>query len=817
MNISRNLIIALALTGASAAMAEAPAGYYSSCEGKKDQALLKQLESVISNHTTVSYKNLYSVYETSDKHPDGRIWDMYSTKNWGKSYSSASLCGSYKNVGDCINKEHSFPKSWFNDASPMMSDAFHIYPTDGKVNGQRSNYPYGECANGTTLPSNGSVKPLGKLGTSTFPGYSGRVFEPDDEYKGDFARSYFYMAACYNSRISSWNSDMLAHNSYPCFSTWAINLLLKWHRQDPVSDKETVRNDAVYKHQRNRNPFIDHPELAEYIWGDKKGKPWNGSAANEPGFLSPADKTTIDFGTTAVGRQVNRTLTVTGINFEENVKVSVTGGAFSVSSYSLPSAQVNASGASLTVTFDAVTAGNFTGTLTLASTGETVSLSLAGSAVNGLPALPATDIAEDGFTANWVCIDDASAQYTLDVRRQGASVEGYPRKVNAGACRYRVEGLEPETTYTYTISNGTLTSSEISVTTPAPLPSVGFLFDGELAFHAYPGQPSDPAELLAEIDNIPGDVTISVTAPFELSLNKEQWSTSVVLAPGADRFYMRLGATKEGTYTTSLVATADGGFRYDDVDVEGVVSDNTVASFIEDFEPASTGGSGYSEVTYTGSASTWHTNGCYFEKAGSNSYAHNGSTQAVRFGQSAKHSPRYIEMVQDKPSGAGKISFWARLWREDTGDCKFTVSVSSDKGKTWQEVGEVTVPSTKSTAGTNEYRNFSVTANKPGNIRVRIDQTAGERCMIDDLAITDVAGSGLLTPEGHAYHSWDAFCIGSDLVIENNDADNFFSVYSVDGRLMFASTAAVGRTSVALPAGLYVVAVADFSRRVLVR
>lgn len=142
----------------------------------------------------------------------------------------------------------------------MVSDAFHIYPTDGKVNGQRSNFPYGECANGTTLPSCNGVDALGKLGKSTFPGYSGTVFEPVDEYKGDFARSYFYMAACYNDKIASWSSPMLAGNSYPCYTTWAVNLLLKWNEQDPVSQKEIDRNNAVYKHQNNRNPFIDHPE-----------------------------------------------------------------------------------------------------------------------------------------------------------------------------------------------------------------------------------------------------------------------------------------------------------------------------------------------------------------------------------------------------------------------------------------------------------------------------------------------------------------------------------------------------------------------------
>ena len=153
---------------------------------------------------------------------------MYSTATF---IVGQNQCGNYKNVGDCYNREHSMPKSWFDEASPMKSDAFHIYPTDGKVNGQRSNYPYGECANGTSL-SNGSIKGLGKLG--------------------------------------KWNSDMLAGNKYPAYTTWAVNLLMKWNEQDPVSQKEIDRNEAVYSYQHNRNPFIDHPELADYIWGDKQ-------------------------------------------------------------------------------------------------------------------------------------------------------------------------------------------------------------------------------------------------------------------------------------------------------------------------------------------------------------------------------------------------------------------------------------------------------------------------------------------------------------------------------------------------------------------
>jgi hypothetical protein len=167
----------------------------------------------------------------------------------------------------------------------MYADLFHLYPTDKYVNAQRADFPYGETNHATTTTyGNGSKK-----GTCTFPGYSGTVFEVIDEYKGDFARTYFYMATRYEDQIAQWNSPMFAGNSTSVFTTWSVNLLLKWHRQDPVSDKETTRNNAVYTIQHNRNPFIDYPELAELIWGDDFGHP----------FLPPdvaIDELTIDNG-----------------------------------------------------------------------------------------------------------------------------------------------------------------------------------------------------------------------------------------------------------------------------------------------------------------------------------------------------------------------------------------------------------------------------------------------------------------------------------------------------------------------------------------
>ena len=242
--------------------AQIPANYYSSAKGAKGKALKTALYKIVSTHTALSYDGLWNAYKTTDVRSDGKIWDMYSNKT---NYTVNDHGGSYKGEGDIFNREHSFPKSWFNDAKPMYTDLFHLYPTDGYVNGRRSNYPYGEN-NGEIYSSNGGFSKLGKC---TTPGYSGTVFEPNDEYKGDFARSYFYMATAYEDKIANWNSDMLAHNAYPAYADWALTMLLRWAQEDPVSQKEIDRNNAVYKLQHNRNPYIDYPGLEQYVWGAK--------------------------------------------------------------------------------------------------------------------------------------------------------------------------------------------------------------------------------------------------------------------------------------------------------------------------------------------------------------------------------------------------------------------------------------------------------------------------------------------------------------------------------------------------------------------
>ncbi len=254
------------------ALAQIPAGYYNSATGT-GYALKTQLHNIIKNHTVKSYNSLYQCYQSSDRdyyyENDGTILDMYSEKPGSAdayTYSATNTgdrCGNYSNEGDCFNREHIMPQSVFNEASPMVSDAHHIIPSDGKVNGMRSSFPFGVVNSPTWTSTNGS-----KLGNNATPGYSNKVFEPIDEFKGDIARCLLYFAVRYQNNMSGYSHAMLNGTSDQVFSGWFLNILLTWHSQDPVSAKEIARNNAIYAYQDNRNPFIDHPEYACMIWAN---------------------------------------------------------------------------------------------------------------------------------------------------------------------------------------------------------------------------------------------------------------------------------------------------------------------------------------------------------------------------------------------------------------------------------------------------------------------------------------------------------------------------------------------------------------------
>ncbi|MEZ5065949.1 MAG: endonuclease [bacterium] len=237
-----------------------PAGYYDTAEGLDGAALRAALHAIITGHTVVSYADTWGAFYTTDDRPDGFVWDMYSDIPGGTPPYLYTFGVDQGGVGGTegtgYNREHSWPQSWFNGLSPMDSDLFQLYPTDNWVNNQRGSWPYGEVDAPNFVSLNGS-----KIGPCTYPGYNGTVFEPIDEYKGDFARSYFYMTTRYYTEDAAWSTSPMTDHAD--LLPWAVNLLLDWHEQDPVSLKEVDRNGAVYALQGNRNPFIDRPEFAE--------------------------------------------------------------------------------------------------------------------------------------------------------------------------------------------------------------------------------------------------------------------------------------------------------------------------------------------------------------------------------------------------------------------------------------------------------------------------------------------------------------------------------------------------------------------------
>lgn len=791
--------MALLCGSATAAYAAEPSGYYSTCENKGGRELLSALHDVIGSHTTVSYDGLWNVYKTSDIDENGKIWDMYSTKRWPV---GSQHCGNYKNIGDCYNREHSFPKSWFNDAKPMYSDAYHLYPTDGKVNGQRSNFPYGECANGTTLPSNGNVKALGKLGSCTFPGYSGKVFEPDDEYKGDFARSYFYMAACYNDKIAGWNSDMLAGNSYPAFKTWAVNLLLKWHRQDPVSKKEKDRNEAVSNHQRNRNPFIDHPELAEYIWGDKTSSRWTIDGSVETKVNQPSNGSVIDLGVSAKGIAIEKKVRVLTSDAAANVTLAVSGANFTVTPSSLSSSAANA-GADVTVRYTPSASGSHSAVLTVAAGKAKSVVTLTGRAVDGLPVGNPEDVTDESFVVVWTYVGDAydNGCYRLSVTDyNNTMLEGYPRDVKATDGRAVVDGLDPDTDYTYILRSKNLLSEYVDVRTAQPIPSIDFYFDGTINLVTTPGEPSEPAEILITTDNIAADYTVSVKAPFELSADKSDWSTSITLSPDEGRMYLRLNSDKEGSFETSITATA-GDYMTDDAMAHGAATSQ--ASFYEDFEVENISSYGsYTSQTIEGNACKWLVEDCGMW---SSDKGHN-SKLALRGG---KHSATVIAMDADRYAGIGDVKFWAMPFGSDAA-AEIAVEYSTDGGETWKQAGKVTVSEKM-------YKEFTVRVAVAGQVRIRFNQLSGKRILLDDVSLTDYS-SGVDDPMA-ARHQWDAYSHGGTLYVEVSGTGARLGIYCIDGTTLYEGIVSEGVHAFGgLRAGsFYLVSSDDFTRTVLIR
>ena len=284
--------IVIALSAKTVTPAASLPAYYAKIEGKSAKSLFDAVHEVVKvGYSSLGYDGLWGAYQHTDLRDNGKIWDMYSDCSW--TYKS-DQCGSYSSECDCYNREHSIPKSWYGDTkSGPGCDIFHLVPTDGKVNGMRSNYAFGEVSSASYTFDGaklGSSKSITITNGNTIAGNEGtsiscsanKVFEPRDEYKGDFARGYFGAMIRWagdHQSFTDGDGGKIFSSSYAAGSfgltKYGVALLMKWHRQDPVSQKEVDRNNGIQQTQGNRNPFIDYPYLAEFIWGEKAGESIN--------------------------------------------------------------------------------------------------------------------------------------------------------------------------------------------------------------------------------------------------------------------------------------------------------------------------------------------------------------------------------------------------------------------------------------------------------------------------------------------------------------------------------------------------------------
>lgn len=415
--ISRNCLLLVVLTCLFPffVFAEIPAGYYDDAVGKSGEDLQKSLSTILNDANDVGYNGLWNLYKTTDRRSDGKVWDMYSDVT---NYTfGTDQCGSYGVEGDCYNREHSVPKSWFNKQSPMVSDIWHVYPTDGKINEMRSNNPFGEVGSGASSSKN----EFSKWGKCVTPGYSGTVFEPNDEYKGDFARTYFYFATRYKGVATSGQGALVFTSTYPYITGWQLDMLLRWHKKDPVSPKELDRNEAVYdSRQGNRNPFIDYPELVDLIFGDSRNIPFMPDGGDAPYIEAPRNGSTVDMGIASVNSSspVTVQLSVRGRNIESAVSVEVGGNdseCFSVNRRELTADEVN-NGTTVELAYRSSVVGSHEAVLEISGGGlkSPIIVNLKGQAIDDFVALPAKDITENSFVAAWTPKSEAT-DYELNV------------------------------------------------------------------------------------------------------------------------------------------------------------------------------------------------------------------------------------------------------------------------------------------------------------------------------------------------------------------------------------------------------------------
>ncbi|WP_165381418.1 endonuclease [Mycoplasmopsis phocirhinis] len=244
--------------------------FYASLEGKSGTELINALIKLQKQHrdSTGSYNDLYTTYEDAftDKYyeKDGSLLDIYGENPHSNDpfvYTFNNKSGSGQE-GKGWNREHLIAQSWFAKADPMRNDAHHVWPTDATVNQRHGNLPYGEVNKTTFTSKNGTKVGIGVEDNQP-------VTEVINEFKGDVARAFLYFTLTYKDK--NLTSNNVANRFFDSQNNNSIkkpflDTMLKWAQNDPITQFDLDRNNAIYQHQQNRNPFSDYPELIDVVF-----------------------------------------------------------------------------------------------------------------------------------------------------------------------------------------------------------------------------------------------------------------------------------------------------------------------------------------------------------------------------------------------------------------------------------------------------------------------------------------------------------------------------------------------------------------------
>ncbi|MCE9539187.1 MAG: endonuclease, partial [Bacteroidetes bacterium] len=480
--------------------AQIPAGYYNNAAGKTGDILRAALRDITKlGHVKLPYTStsfdVWDAYAVTDVRPAPNttiIWDMYSDIPNGSNYTFTlytNQCGSASAEGDCYAREHLTPNSWWggidNLANPQYTDLHHLFPADQYVNNKKSAHPLGQATTPTWTSSNGS-----KIGPCSWPGYTGTVFEPINEYKGDFARATFYIAARYMDSLSIWvtrysstEAQYVINNTGNNFKQWYIDMLIAWSNNDPVSQKEIERNNVIYYNtpQNNRNPFVDHPEYVCEIWSSQSctDAPSITNIVNNPVSPNSTNTVSVTANVTDNGSitSVKLQWCTDGTSFGDTITMSVNGAPNYITATSIPT---NAGGTTIYYTITAIDDESNTTTSPVQNytilkdeptnhasvftcdTATSSSITLTWTDANGGPA-------PDGYLIKSSSISYAAINDPIDGTTEANST--FIHNVIQGTQTYTFTSLSQSTTYYFKVFPYTNSLTNINYKTSATVPS----------------------------------------------------------------------------------------------------------------------------------------------------------------------------------------------------------------------------------------------------------------------------------------------------------------------------------------------------------